>query len=46
MTRAHEAIALLWRRRNSPDPRLRSIARRLLRQDLRALRTTHRKPLP
>jgi hypothetical protein len=37
-TRMRETISILWRRRNSCDPRLRRIARELLRQDLAALR--------
>lgn len=36
--RLHEALRILWRRRNSVDPRLRAIARELLRADCRRLR--------
>ncbi|MBO9641491.1 MAG: hypothetical protein J7603_00085 [Pseudacidovorax sp.] len=44
-TPLRDTIVLLWRRRNSCDPRLRAIARELLREDLRTIRRTTRNPL-
>jgi hypothetical protein len=46
MTTVRDAISLLWRRRNSTDPRMRTIARALLRQDLQTLRRLTRNTTP